>query len=77
MTKPTISDVWDNVYLTGKNRVTARKEAARMYRQGASIREIAEATGRAYGGVYQILVESGVTFRPRGVPAGTKRIETR
>src|SRR3954447_25426105 len=48
----------------------ARKhEAAALadrYLYGATIRELAEQTGRSYGMVRSLLIEAGVTFRPRG-----------
>jgi len=43
------------------------------YEGGASIRELAESTGRSYGFVHRILSESGVTLRGRG---GPKRVPT-
>jgi predicted transcriptional regulator len=33
---------------------------------GASIRELAESTGRSYGFVHRLLTESGITLRGRG-----------
>lgn len=39
---------------------------AKAYRGGASIREIAAASGYSFGLVHTLLTEAGVTFRPRG-----------
>jgi hypothetical protein len=48
----------------------ARTELAQAWRQhyeaGASIRRIAESSGRSYGFVRQVLVESGAILRERG-----------
>ena len=42
------------------------KIAVAAYAQGASIREIAAATGRSYHSVYNALNDAGVVMRPRG-----------
>mgnify|MGYP001436628772 CR=1 FL=1 len=36
------------------------------YDSGASIRALAQETGRSYGGVHRLLTDAGVTFRSRG-----------
>ncbi|KUH38599.1 MULTISPECIES: helix-turn-helix domain-containing protein [Streptomyces] len=36
------------------------------YDSGASIRALAEETGRSYGGVHRLLEEAGATFRSWG-----------
>lgn len=36
------------------------------YEAGASIRALAEETGRSYGGVHRLLQDAGVSFRGRG-----------
>jgi len=41
-----------------------------QYERGASIRALVAATGRSFGFVHALLVESGVTLRQRG---GSKR----
>ncbi|MBK3589504.1 hypothetical protein JHN49_39970, partial [Streptomyces sp. MBT57] len=38
----------------------------KKYDSGASIRALAEETGRSYGFVHRMLSESGVTLRGRG-----------
>lgn len=43
----------------------ARRLAA-AYRKGQSVRALAAAEGMSYGYVHRLLVESGVSFRPRG-----------
>jgi len=49
------------------------QELKRKYEKGASIRALAEATGRSYGFVYRVLSESGVTLRGRGGATRTKK----
>ena|SRR5215475_7562210 len=48
-------------------------ELKRKYEKGASIRALAEATGRSYGFVHRVLSESGVTLRGRGGARRTKK----
>jgi predicted transcriptional regulator len=52
--------------LTGPDRVTFARAAAARYRGGASIRQLAEESGRSYGAVHRLLSTSGVKFRRRG-----------
>jgi hypothetical protein len=47
---------------SGEGRVRAEGEV----RGGATIRALAEETGRSYGGVHRLLVDAGVVFRSRG-----------
>lgn len=52
--------------LVGEARENARREAAELYGQGATIRSISRALGRSYGGTRVLLLEAGVTLRARG-----------
>ena len=52
-------------------RKAAIADIVTRYGRGDSIRKIAAATGRSYGGVHSILVEAKVEFRPRGGPHPT------
>jgi hypothetical protein len=54
--------------IVGQERATWAKDYVRRYGQGDSIRKIASDTGRSYGFVHRLLVESGVTLRKRGGP---------
>lgn len=54
-----------NVRITGATRDRLANNLKRKYERGASIRALAEATGRSYGFVRNILIESGVTLRGR------------
>jgi hypothetical protein len=52
--------------ITGTARDELTVELVRKYDDGASIRQLAEDTGRSYGFVHQLLVDAGVTLRGRG-----------
>jgi hypothetical protein len=43
-------------------------ELRSAYERGASIRTLAETTGRSYGSVHSMLVECGTPMRSRGGP---------
>lgn len=43
-------------------------ELRRAYESGASIRNLAASTGRSYGSIHSMLLESGTTMRSRGGP---------
>ncbi|MBI3215226.1 MAG: transcriptional regulator [Mycobacterium sp.] len=43
-------------------------ELRNAYEKGASIRALVASTGRSYGSVHSLLVESGTTMRSRGGP---------
>ncbi|QLL09585.1 helix-turn-helix domain-containing protein [Mycobacterium vicinigordonae] len=44
------------------------RELRSAYEGGASIRNLAASTGRSYGCVHSMLLESGATMRGRGGP---------
>lgn len=52
--------------VTGADRSTLSSDLKRRYEGGASIRVLAEESGRSYGFVHRILSESGVALRGRG-----------
>jgi len=52
--------------ITGSDRTKLAHELTKKYSQGASIRALAEETGRSYGFVHRILTENDVTLRSRG-----------
>lgn len=52
--------------ITGTDRSKLAGELKKKYTGGASIRALAEETGRSYGFVHRILTESDVTLRGRG-----------
>ncbi|MFF7142315.1 helix-turn-helix domain-containing protein [Streptomyces nodosus] len=55
-----------NPQLVGTERATVAADFAEFYRNGSSIRAIAEQTGRSYGSVRALLLEADVQLRPRG-----------
>ena len=55
----------------------AHLELKKRYGQGASIRELAAETGRSYGFIHRVLVESDVTLRGRGGPGQARRTDCR
>ncbi len=52
--------------ITGATRKKLAVELKTAYERGASIRALAEGTGRSYGFVHRVLTENGVTLRGRG-----------
>jgi hypothetical protein len=58
--------------ITGAERDQLATELKAAYEGGASIRSIADSTGRSYGFVHHILTEAGATLRGRGGPTRSK-----
>lgn len=52
--------------LTLPERTKLVQDFAERYKQGESIRVIAESVGRPYGTVHRWLTEAGIPMRPRG-----------
>lgn len=52
--------------VTGNERSQLATELRRRYDEGESIRSLAAATGRSYGFIHRILIESGANLRGRG-----------
>ena len=52
--------------VTGEERAKLTEELREQYEGGASIRDLASKTGRSYGFVHRLLVDSGVALRGRG-----------
>ncbi|SFC78885.1 helix-turn-helix domain-containing protein [Streptomyces aidingensis] len=52
--------------VTGAAREKLAEDLKRKYESGASIRALAEETGRSYGFVHRMLSEADVTLRGRG-----------
>lgn len=52
--------------VTGKSRDKLTTQLKKQYEAGASIRSLAQSTGRSYGFVHKVLVESDVKLRGRG-----------
>ncbi|MGW5072373.1 helix-turn-helix domain-containing protein [Rhodococcus sp. NPDC004095] len=56
------------VRISGGARDAMQTELRDRYLGGASIRSLAEATGRSYGFIRTLLTEAGVELRGRGGP---------
>lgn len=52
--------------VTGKSRDRLQTQLKKQYEAGASIRSLARETGRSYGFIHNVLVESHVQLRNRG-----------
>lgn len=63
------------IRLVGEDRDRLASQVTDEYQDGKSIRDIAAATGRSYGFVHRVLVESGIAMRSRG-GATRRRTET-
>jgi Helix-turn-helix domain len=62
--------------VTGTARDKLAADLKKKYDSGASIRALAEETGRSYGFVHRMLSESGVTLRGRGGATRGKKAAT-
>lgn len=60
--------------VTGGERDSLSNQLKRKYESGASIRALAEESGRSYGFVHRILSEAGATLRGRGGATRRKKI---
>ncbi|KUH39755.1 MULTISPECIES: helix-turn-helix domain-containing protein [Streptomyces] len=56
----------------GPDRDEVAADLKEKYDAGASIRALAEETGRSYGAVHRLLGEAGATFRARGAATREK-----
>ena len=61
-----------SVRIAGQSRTQLAADLKTQYEQGASIRELARATGRSYGFIHAVLTEAQVSLPGRGLP-GTAR----
>ena len=59
--------------ITGRERDRMAKLLAEHYRDGATIRELAERTGRSYAWVRALLLEADVELRGRGGDHSARR----
>lgn len=58
---------------SAKTRDQMLDDLRQAYESGASIRSLVITTGRSYGSVHSMLVESGTTMRSRGGPNRTAK----
>ncbi|MCT9010536.1 helix-turn-helix domain-containing protein [Streptomyces rhizosphaerihabitans] len=52
--------------VTGESRDKLGADLKKAYESGASIRTLAEGTGRSYGFIHRVLTEAGTLLRSRG-----------
>ena len=69
----TMPDLKKGARITGTQRDKLATDLKKKYEKGASIRALAEQTGRSYGFVHRVLSETGVTLRGRGGDTRTKK----
>ncbi|MFF0813815.1 helix-turn-helix domain-containing protein [Rhodococcus sp. NPDC003318] len=63
-----LGPVRKGVRVSGGDRDEMQSELRDRYLSGASIRSLAETTGRSYGFIRTLLTEAGVELRGRGGP---------
>lgn len=68
-----MADLKKGSRVTGTERDKLSAALAKKYDGGASIRALADSTGRSYGFIHRVLSESGVTLRGRGGATRRKR----
>ena len=68
-----MADLKKGARITGTQRDKLANDLKKKYEKGASIRALAEQTGRSYGFVHRILSESGAPLRSRGGATRGKR----
>lgn len=61
-----MADLKKGARITGTQRDKLATDLKKKYEKGASIRALAEQTGRSYGFVHRMLSEADVTLRGRG-----------
>lgn len=66
MTESQGNDIAKGKRVTGSDRASLADTLRKEYESGASVRGLAEASGRSYGFVHRLLQESGVGLRQRG-----------
>jgi predicted transcriptional regulator len=55
-----------NKRIVGEARQEIAADLVERYERGATLRELADATGRSYGFVHRVLSQSGLVLRARG-----------
>ncbi len=68
-----MADLKKGARITGAARDKLAGDLRKKYEKGASIRALAEQTGRSYGFVHRVLTETGVSLRGRGGATRAKK----
>lgn len=63
--------------VSGSERDRLAADLTKKYAAGASIRDLAESTGRSYGFIHRLLSENGVALRGRGGATRGKAAKTK
>jgi hypothetical protein len=61
-----VAELKKGARIVGRERDKLAAELRKKYDHGTSIRALAESTGRSYGFIHRVLVDSGATLRSRG-----------
>jgi Helix-turn-helix domain len=61
-----VAELKKGIRVTGGERDKLSGTLRKRYDSGASIRQLASSTGRSYGFIHRMLVESGANLRGRG-----------
>ncbi|MCI3271427.1 helix-turn-helix domain-containing protein [Streptomyces cylindrosporus] len=61
-----MTDPAPGAVLRGERREEVARRAAELYLAGCSIKSTGRQIGRSYGATHTLLLEAGVTLRPRG-----------
>lgn len=62
----TIEPIAKGKRVTGADREQLKATLRKKYEAGATVRQLHEETGRSFGAIQRLLLEAGVTMRPRG-----------
>jgi hypothetical protein len=68
-----VADLKKGARITGRTRDKLAADLRKKYEKGASIKALAESTGRSYGFVHRVLSEAGVQLRGRGGATRTRK----
>ena len=68
-----MADLKKGARITGTQRDKLATDLKKKYEKGASIRSLAESTGRSYGFVHRLLLDAEVPLRGRGGATRTKK----
>ena len=73
-----MADLRKGSRVTGAERDQQATDLKKRYDGGASIRSLAESTGRSYGFIHRILSDSGTAMQPwRAYSAGRDEVEVK
>lgn len=70
---PKMTGLKKGARITGVARDKLASDLRKRYEKGASIRALAEGTGRSYGFVHRLLLDADVPLRGRGGATRTKK----